>query len=169
LIGENHPEGTGVKATVVYYTRFGHNAVIARAIAEKLAAGLERIETTRQYGFAQMGMRSFLNLDMRLRPMRTDFREDELLVLCTPIWAWKPASPARTFLKRAHLPPRLAVCFSTGGGPTLRAQEKLDQLLAGRGVAVTAFGEIDSRVGEEELRARACEFADRLGAVASGR
>lgn len=158
-----------MKATVVYYTRFGHNAVIAGEVAARLGAGLVRIETTRQYGYALMGMHSFLNLDMRLRPMRTDFRDDELLVLCTPIWAWKPAPPARTFLKRAQLPPRLAVCFSTGGGPTLRAQEKLNQLLAGRDVSVAAFGEIDSRVGEEELRVRAREFAGRLGPGASGR
>ncbi|MFO7638446.1 MAG: hypothetical protein R6X14_03955 [bacterium] len=154
-----------MKAAVVYYTRFGHNEVIAEAMAAELAAPRTRIETTRQYGYAVMGFRSYFNLGMRLRPMPTDFAECGLLVLCTPIWAWKPAPPARTFLKRAKLPPRLAVCFSTGGGPTLRAQEKVRQLLADRGVAVVAFGEIDTRPGDEEqLRQAARAFAHRLAA-----
>jgi hypothetical protein len=152
-----------VKASVVYYTRFGHNAVIAATVAAELAADIRRVETVRQYGFAMMGFHSFFNLDMKLKPMATDLADRDLVVLCTPIWAWKPASPARTFLKAARLPARLAVCFSTAGGPTLRAQEKIGQLLAGRGVTVVAYGEIDTRPGDEEqLRQGARAFARRV-------
>ncbi|MFO7674761.1 MAG: hypothetical protein R6X12_00370 [bacterium] len=151
-----------MKTAVVYYTRFGHNAIIAEAAAQELGAPSVRIETVLQYGYAMMGFHSFFNLDMRLKPVRTDFRDCGLVLLCTPVWAWKPASPARTFLKAAKLPARLAVCFSTKGGPTQRAQEKLGQLLAGRGLTVVAYGEIDIRPGDRErLRREAREFARR--------
>ena len=47
----------------------------------------------------------------------------------------------------------------------MRAQEKLKQLLAGRGVEITAFAEINTKAGDDEyLRCEAREFARRVKA-----
>lgn len=153
-----------MKAVVVYYTRFGHNKVIAGAIGEALEADVRRIETPKQHGYPFMGFASFFNVRMRILPMDFDFGDAGLVVLCTPIWAWKPAPPARTFLQEAQLEGRkLAVCFSTGGGPTMRAQEKVRELLKGRNVEIVAFGEIPTDKNDDEfLRREARQFAERL-------
>lgn len=153
-----------MKIAVVYYTRFGHNTVIAEEVASVLGAELHRIETPKQHSFPVMGGCSFLNIRMRIRPMELDFSEYDLVVLCAPIWAWKPAPPARTFLRDARLPRRLAICFSSGGDPSQRAQEKARQLLSDRDVKLEAFGEISLQraPSEDELRREARLFAERL-------
>ncbi|MBN2536936.1 hypothetical protein JXB37_01525 [candidate division WOR-3 bacterium] len=153
-----------MKTAVVYYTRLGHNAVIAGEVAAALGAELHRIETPRLPGYPAMGGASFFNIPMKIRPMELDFCGYDLLVLCAPIWAWKPAPPARTFLRNARLPKRLAICFSSGGDPSQRAQEKTRQLLAGRDVELVAFGEISLQLAPDDdaLRREARLFAGRL-------
>ncbi len=152
-----------MKTVVAYYTRFGHNTTIAEAMADALGAELRRLETPRRYGYPVMGFLSTFNVRMKLEATDLDFSDYDLVVLCTPIWAWKPAPPARTFLRDARLPRRLAVCFSTGGGPTQRAQEKVLQDLSGRGIEVVAFGEIRTdKAADEQLREEARRFAGRL-------
>jgi len=153
-----------VRAVVVCYTRFGHNKVIAEEIAKELGAEIRRIETPREYGYAVMGCCSCFNIRMAIKPMDLDFRGADLVVLCCPVWAWKPAPPARTFITNARLEGRrLAVCFSTRAGPPLRAQEKLKQLLAGRNVNLVALGDIDTNAEDEALlRSEARIFTDRL-------
>ena len=152
-----------MRIAVVYYTRFGHSTVIAETVARELGAELRRIETPKQHSYPYMGVASTFNIRMKLAAMDSDFSAFDLVVLCTPIWAWKPAAPARTFLREAKLPARLAVCFSTGGGPTQRAQEKLRQDIAGRRVEVVAFGEISTdKATDDALREAARRFAGRL-------
>ena len=155
-----------MKAAVVHYTRFGHNDVIAKAIAERLEAEQFRIEIPGKPSFPVMGFCSMFNVRMRIKPMKTDFSNFDLVVLCTPIWAWKPAPPTRVFLGEAKLPRKLALSFSTGGGPIQRAEEKMRQLLTGRDIEIVAVGEINTdKKDEEYLKAEAKAFAER---VASG-
>ena len=155
-----------MRTAVVYFTRFGHNEKIARETARVLDAEVRQIRTPKQHSFMVMGFCSTFNVRMRILPMELGFEGHDLVVLHTPIWAWKPAPPARTFLREAALDGRkLAVCFSTTGAPILRAQEKIRQLLVGRSVELVAFGEIDTderRHGEEDILREARLFAERL-------
>ena len=152
-----------MKTAVVHYTRFGYNDVIAKAIADKLEAEQFRIEIPGKPGFLVMGFCSMFNIEMRIKPMKTDLSSFDLVVLCAPIWAWKPAPPARTFLSEAKLPRKLAVSFSTGGGPIQRAEEKLRQLMKDRDIDIVAIGEINTnKTDEEYLKTEAKAFAERL-------
>jgi len=152
-------------SAVIYYTRFGHNEVIARAVAGELGAEMRRIETPKEHGYPWMGFTAFFNIRVGIKPMDFDLSGFDCVVLCTPIWAFRPAPPARTFLRKARLPAKLAVCFSTGGGSSVKAQEFISRDLAGRGVTITAFGEINTdKVSEDALLQAAREFADRLRA-----
>jgi hypothetical protein len=152
-----------MKAAVVFYTRFGHNTVIARTIAEKLGAEQFRIETPGDPIFPVMGFCSWFNVRMKVKSMKTDFSNYDLVVLCLPIWAWKPAPPGRTFLNEAKLPRKLALSFSTGGGPIQRAEEKTRELLQGRDIEIVAVGEINTdKADEEYLKTEAKAFAERL-------
>lgn len=153
-----------MKPLVVFYTRFGHNITIAETVARVLGAPLRRIQIPNQPPFLVMGAYSSMNLRMKIMPMDLDVSAFDTVVLCTPIWAWKPAPPAREFLRLANIEgKRLAVCFSTTGGPTQRAQEKICQLLKGRDAHVFAFGEIPTQAQDPEfLKSEARAFAERI-------
>jgi hypothetical protein len=153
-----------MKPLVIFYTRYGHNITIAEAIARELGAELRRIQTAKQQHFMVMGACSSMNIPMRILPMDLDVSAFDPIVLCTPIWAGKPAPPARMFLRQADVAGRrLAVCLSTGGGSSARAQAFVGKLAQDRGAQVFAFGEIQTQSEDRESLVRdARAFADRL-------
>jgi len=153
-----------MKTAVVYYTRFGHTTVIAEEIGRVLDAEVRQVDTPKhKHSYPWMGFASSMNVRMKLKPADLDFSGFDLLVLCTPIWAWKPAPPGREVLREGKLPSKLAVCFSKAGSPTQRAQEKVRQMLEDREVEVVAFGEIvTDKVSDDDLRREARLFAERL-------
>ncbi|HPD06943.1 MAG TPA: hypothetical protein PLC08_03580 [Candidatus Bipolaricaulis sp.] len=153
-----------MKTVVVYYSRYGTTRTIAQTLAAELQAEVREIKAVRERGFLGMGLRAVCGIPMGIRPMDLDFAGVERIVLCTPIWAGKPAVPVRTFLKEAQLEgKKLAVLFTTGGGKTGRAREMIRNSLAGKRVEVTFLGEIVTRkLGEDQLRTEARELARAL-------
>jgi len=118
----------------------------------------------REYGFMGMGFRAAFGIRMPIQPMDLDFSGVDRIVLCAPIWAGKPANPARTFLQEAKIEgKRLAVLFATGGGESGSALEAIRRRVAGKRVEVEPMGEIVTRgKDEEKLREEARELAQRL-------
>ncbi len=155
-----------MKTTVVYYSRFGTTRTIATALAEELGAEVREILAVRDCGFMGMGFRSAFGIPMKIRPMNLDFAGVDRIVLCSPIWAGKPANPARTFLQEAKIEgKKLAVLFATGGGETGPALEAIRKLVAGKRVEVTFLGGIVTRKKDEgQLRSEATELAATLSA-----
>ncbi len=153
-----------MKTTVVYYSRFGTTRTVAAALAEELGAEVREIRAMRECGFMGMGFRSVFGIRMPIRPMNLDFTGVDRIVLCAPIWAGKPANPARTFLQEAKLDGvKLAVLFATGGGETGASVEAIRKLVAGKRVEVTFLGAIVTRKKDEaQLRAEAKEPVRKL-------
>ena len=150
-----------MKTTVVYYSRFGTTRTVAAALAEELGAEVREIKAVRECGFMGMGFRSAFGIRMPIQPMNLDFTGVDRIVLCAPIWAGKPASPARTFLQEAKTEGvKLAVAFTTGGGETGPALEAVRKLVAERRVDLTFLGAIVTRKKDEgQLRSEAKELA----------
>lgn len=155
-----------MKTVVVYYSRFGTTRTVAGALAEALGAEVREIKAVRECGFLGMGFRSALGIRMPIRPMNLDFSGVDRIVLCAPIWAGRPANPARTFLREAKIDGvKLAVVFTTGGGATSPALEAIRKLVAEKRVALTFLGAVVTRKKDEpQLRAEAKELAGRLPA-----
>jgi len=153
-----------VKTAIAYYTRFGHTTLVARTLQEKLGADLHRIEETKQRGFPAMGFGAILNRRFEIKPMNLDCSGYDLVVLCTPIWAGRPACPTRTFLRDAKLEGRkLAVMFSNNGGDLEKALEIIKKDLAGRNVEIVGLGSaVTQKTTDEELKQAAQGFAQRL-------
>jgi flavorubredoxin len=152
-----------MKTVVVYYSRFGTTRTIATALAQELEAEVREIKAVRECGFMGMGFRSLFGIPMTIQPMDLDFAGVERIVLCAPIWAGKPANPARTFLKEAKIEgKRLAVLFATGGGvPASLAT--IQKCVAGKQVEVTFLGGIVTRMKDEgRLRSEATDLARKL-------
>ncbi|HAZ27534.1 TPA: hypothetical protein DCY65_04405 [Candidatus Acetothermia bacterium] len=150
-----------MKTVVVYYSRFGTTRTIATSLAKELGAEAREIKAVRECGFMGMAFRAALDIRMPIQPMNLDFSDVDRIVLCAPIWAGKPANPARTFLKEAKIEGKtLLVLFSTGGGKTGPAVETIRKRVAGKLVETTFLGTIVARGKDQEvLRTKAMEFA----------
>jgi flavorubredoxin len=149
------------RTVVVYYSRFGATATVARAIAQSLGCEAREIRARRRRSWLVMGFASVFNIRYRIEPMDVDFTGCGLVVLCSPIWASKPACPVMTFLDAAKLQgTRSALVFSTRGGGVERTIDVMKGILETRGSQVIASESIATRrVPEDILRARAREFA----------
>ena len=153
-----------MKTVVVYYSRFGTTRTVAKAIAEELGAELREIQAARECGFLGMAFRSLFGIQMPIRPMNLDFTGADQIVLCTPIWAGRPANPVRTFLQMANLEgKRLAMVFTAGIVKSESALGTIRKLLSGKNVEVTVLGTIITlKKGEAQLRAEAKDLARKL-------
>jgi len=157
-----------VKSAVVYYSRFGHTAKVAAALAQELGAEVRSIEETRRRGYPGMGWGAITNSRFKIRPMNLDLGGFDTVVLCTPIWAGRPACPARTFLRDARLEgKRVHLLISTGGGEIDRPVEAIRADLAKKNATVGQTGRVITGLGkkettDEELRQAAREFANRV-------
>jgi len=162
-----------MKAAVVYYSRYGHSAKVAEALAQALGAETRRIEETKLRGFLGMGRGSVTNARFEIKPMDLDLSGCDTIVLCTPIWAGKPACPARTFLHDARLDgKKVHLLISTGGGEIDKPVAVIADDLAKKNATVGATARIITKRGsketsDEELRQAGREFAERVKGAGS--
>lgn len=152
------------RTIVVCYSRFGATAVVARAIAQTLGCELREIRARRRLSWLAMGFGAVFNVRYPIEPMDTDMSHYGLVVLCSPIWASKPACHLMTFLDAAKLAgTRSALVFTTSGGGVERTVDAMKGILEARGSQVIASESIATRaVPEDLLRARGREFAREL-------
>jgi len=155
---------------------------VAEALAQALAPtapagqwGVEtrRIEETKQHGFLGMGRGSVTNARFEIKPMDLDLSEYDTIVLCTPIWAGKPACPARTFLRDARLDgKRVHPLISTGGGEIDKPVAIVAADLAKKNATVGATGRVTTGIRgkdatDEELKRAGREFAKKVKGAGS--
>jgi len=157
-----------VKAAVVYYSRYGYTAKVAEALAQALGAETRRVEEKKQRGFLVMGWGSVTNARFEIKPMDLDLSGYDTVVLCTPVWAGKPACPARTFLRDARLEgKKVHLLISTGGGEIDKPVAIVAADLAEKNATVGATARVVTGRGgkdatDEELKQAGREFAKRV-------
>jgi hypothetical protein len=161
-----------MKAAVVYYSRFGHTAKVAEALAQELGAEVRRIEETKERGYPGMGWGAITKARFKIKPMDLNLTGCDTIVLCTPIWAGRPACPARTFLREARLDGRkVHLLISTSGGEIDKAVAVIAEDLVKKNAAVGETSRVITSLGkkettDEEFRQAAHEFATKVkGAV----
>lgn len=162
-----------MKAAVVYYSRYGHTTKVAEALAQALGAETRRIEEKKQRGFLIMGWGSVTNARFGIKPMDLDLSGYDTIVLCTPIWADKPACPARTFLRDAQLDgKKVHLLISTGGGEIDKPVAIIAADLAKKNATVGATARVVTGRGkkdatDEELKQAGREFAAKVKGAGS--
>jgi multimeric flavodoxin WrbA len=162
-----------MKSVVVCYSRFGHTAKVAEALARELGAEVRRIEEVKQRSFMVMGWGSTTNARFEIKPMDLDLSGCDTIVLCTPIWAGKPACPARTFLHDARLEgKKVHLLISTGGGEIDKPVAVIAGDLAKKNATVGATSRVVTGMGkkgstDDELRQAGREFARKVKGAGS--
>lgn len=156
------------KCLVVFYSRTGHTEQVARALADKLGADLDRITEKRsRRGFWQYwksGREAFLDILPEIEPTRHDPADYDLVVLGSPVWASRPSTPMRAWIAANRAKLTNIACFVTLGGSG--AQKTMDRMAEAAGrPALARFsateGQLKSGAWAEDLERFAGEIAGR--------
>jgi flavodoxin len=134
------------RVLVVYYSRSGNTAFVAKQIAARCHADVERIEDSHSRGGlagylcstteAILGLRSPIERG-RYRPGDYD-----LVIVGTPVWFWGVASPVRTWLERHHgVLDNVAVFCTSGGSGQAKVLDDLEFLCGHPALARLALSE----------------------------
>jgi flavodoxin len=104
---------------VAYYSRTGTTERLARALADRLGAEFDRIETPTSYagpiGFAKGIWHSLRGVSPPIR-RGLDPRRFRVVVVCSPVWAGRLAGPPRTYIRQAGKIQRLCGAAVSGAG-----------------------------------------------------
>lgn len=125
---------------VVYYSRSGHTEFVARQIAARCHADLERIEDRHSRQGVLGYLRSVVEAVLGLRPpierLRRRPADYDLVIVGTPVWCWNVASPLRTWLQRHRSAlTNVAVFCTCGGSGHAKVLDDLEALCGQRALA----------------------------------
>ncbi len=125
-----------MKKAIVYYSLTGNTDYVAKKISKKINADLIRLEVEKSYpdsGFKKYfwcGKSAVMKDTPKLK--KYDFKDYDLIIFGTPVWASNFTPPLRTFINenKDRLKNKkfaVFICFSGGGAD--KAIEKLKKEL----------------------------------------
>lgn len=153
------------KVLVVYYSRSGVTAHAAKALAYRLDADLEEIveqrDRTGLLRFAGSIVDALRERPAKINAAKHDPSSYELVVIATPVWAHRVATPVRTWLTayRTRLPKVAFLCTFGGSG----AERALGMMANISGKSPLARCQMGARDFRDGAQMRLLElFAERL-------
>jgi flavodoxin len=109
-----------MKTLVVYYSRTGTTKKIGEEIAKKLKTESEEIIDTVDRngakGYLYAGRDAMKRNLTKLKRMKTNPVDYDLVIVGTPIWAWNVSAPVRTYLTAFKGKFKKVAFFCTMGG-----------------------------------------------------
>ena len=84
-----------MKTIVVYYSNKGSNKYLAEKISKSLSCELEEIKPR-----LNIFLLFLMNIHLGIKPIKTNIKEYDKVVLCGPIWMGKFIPPLRSFIKK---------------------------------------------------------------------
>jgi flavodoxin len=104
------------RTAVVFFSRSGNTALLARHLAKKLDASLYRLEAT-DYDLGIMGwvyaMLDARNHEAVISPQTIDLSGHDVIYLGSPIWMYSPAPPIWQFVDQNRFDGKHVVLFNT--------------------------------------------------------
>jgi flavodoxin len=105
---------------IVYFSRTGHTEQVARALAEKLGADIEKIRENRNrlgfLGYWRSGREALSGKLPTIEPVEHNPADYDLVLLGSPVWASHPSTPMSAFLAANKDKLKRIACFVTLGG-----------------------------------------------------
>ena len=118
--GNRTGNGNGRRTLVVYFSRSGTTHKVAEELARELGADLERItdhEDRKGFiGYMKSGREASTDMLVEIDEPKRDPAGYELVVVGTPVWAWKMCSPVRSYLAKYAGRIKDAAYFCTADG-----------------------------------------------------
>lgn len=155
-----------MRTLIVYYSRTGTTAIVARALANRLDADMTEISCARYAGgilrYLRAGYDSVRGNLPEIEISAFAAAEYDLVLIGTPVWTSHPALPIRAFLHRKpELPGRVAVFLTHGGhSPAQTCIDELAELLPVPVEARLTFN--SAQVSAGKVEDDVSDFADEL-------
>ena len=122
-----------MKSLVVYFTRTGKTRFVAETVASQLSADIEEVVDKKKYsgpiGWLNAGRSSTREKTTEIDPPKYTPASYDLIVLGTPVWAWRPTPAIRTYIKQNDLASKKVALFLTSDGDPKQAAERTKALL----------------------------------------
>ena len=131
-----------MKSLVVYYTRTGNAKFVAETIAAELGSDIEEVVDLKKragkIGWMSAGKDATQEKQTQIGPTTRVPQDYDLIVLGTPIWAWKPTPAIRTYIAKNDLSGKKVALFFTMASNLKQAVGKTKALIPN----VTFVGDI---------------------------
>jgi flavodoxin len=154
-----------VKSLVVYYTRTGNAKFVAETVAAELGSDIEEIVDLKKragpLGWVGAGRDSTQEKEAQIVPTKLAPANYDLIVVGTPIWAWRPTPAIRTYLKNNDLSGKKVALFFTLDSNLKQAIEKTKALMPNS----TFVGELalpKALANKEETKKKIAEWCSSL-------
>jgi flavodoxin len=122
-----------VKSLVVFYTRTGNAKFAAEYIASELGGDLEEVVDLKKrggpLGWVGAGKDASQENLAEIAPTKLSPADYDLIVVGTPIWAWRPTPAIRTYIKQNDLSGKKVALFFTLDNAPKEAVERTKALL----------------------------------------
>jgi flavodoxin len=134
------------KVLVVYYSRSGQTEFVARQIAARCNADIERIEDGRSregvLGYLRSALEALVGWRPEIQKGRLRPADYDLVIVGTPVWFWGVASPVRSWvLRHRRALDHVAVFCTCGGSGHAKALDDLEHLCERAALARLALTE----------------------------
>ena len=161
---------------IIYYTRSGNNKMIAGHIQSQMpGAHLVEIKTKDDrsgiLGFISSMLDQWLDRDADIEVGEMQVGEDDVVVMCAPIWLQNLSSPARTLIKQPVMKGRRIYLFITYGGRMNEEKQKLMETWI-RDQGISLAGVYGSAVGgktEEDIKKLIDDHLTKSGLITTGK
>lgn len=149
-----------MKTLIPYYSRSGHTDQLARELAEKCDADLDRIQDADGsrsgfWGYLRSGWQAIRGTQAAIQPSTRDPGRYDLVVIGTPVWNWRLSPPVRAYAA-AHSARFKQVAFfcTEGGSGEQRVFTELQRICSRAPVATLAVkeGELASGAYKTKLQ-----------------
>ena len=124
-----------MKTLIIYYSFEGNTRLIAEDIAKAINADLleikpeEEIATKGFMKFFWGGKQAMMNKKPRLLPLDKNPEDYDVIFIGTPVWAWGPAPPLKTFFDTHKFENKKIALFCCHGGGKGKTLEKMKRAL----------------------------------------
>ncbi len=154
-----------MKTLVVYFSKTGNTATVAKELAQILSADLETLAETKPkegiVGMILAGKDAALQNSTPINDLKNNITNYDLVVVGTPVWAWTMSNPIRAFFEKHKKDLKKVAFFATmanmGDKRAFSHMEKLSGLAP---AATISF--VDSKIKNGEFKTGLAEFGKKL-------
>ena len=160
-----------MKALCIGFSLTGNNVFALKIISRELKCELEVLGPVKPYppirkgsvlGILSTAFRSFINPYPKLKPLKHDLNDFDLIVLGGPAWADSPSAPLKSFVRGNELDDKKVAVFMVNGTGSNVPLEKLVSSLESAGAEVVLGAVVKDALIREIIAGKAMSFAEQL-------
>ena len=145
-----------MRALVAFYSRTGTTKKVAEYMSKNLNCDIEEIIDTRNrsgaLGYLSAGKDATFRQLTKLKEIKKDPKDYDLVIIGTPIWSWNISTPIRTYISQNSFE-KVAFFCTMGGSGGERAFKEMGEM-SKKPIAVVALTTKEATAGTYKEKAR---------------